>query len=218
VSEHSGGTRHDELEGWSSGSWESPFFGRGVSARSPRSRRCEAHALARSRSRRWPCSRAACCCHRGFVIEASQEASRSMRWDRCARGSLANPLSGQPRSRRHDARSQRSKPNPGRSSIRTAAVDRSGAVPACRPATLDGVTHAPRAGRPGNDGSPLRIVTSSGQTASWAAARCISGAHVHDLLGRGLLSHDAELGRCAFASKDEGLRSLVNELSRYDGQ
>jgi hypothetical protein len=42
-------------------------------------------------------------------------------------------------------------------------------------------------------------------------------AHVQDLLGRGLLSYDAKLARYTFAPKDERLRSLVDELWRYDG-
>lgn len=47
-------------------------------------------------------------------------------------------------------------------------------------------------------------------------AHAVEG-HVRDLQGRGLLAHDAELDRCAFAPKDERLRSLVDELSQYDG-
>jgi predicted transcriptional regulator len=42
-------------------------------------------------------------------------------------------------------------------------------------------------------------------------------AHVRDLLGRGLLSHAGELDRYTFDPKDERLRSLVDELWRYDG-
>ena len=41
--------------------------------------------------------------------------------------------------------------------------------------------------------------------------------HARDLFDRGLLSHDPELDRYAFAPKDERLRSLVDELSEHDG-
>jgi predicted transcriptional regulator len=41
-------------------------------------------------------------------------------------------------------------------------------------------------------------------------------AHARDLFGRGLLSHDAEGDRYAFAPRDERLRSLVDELSEHN--